>query len=308
MNTVTETAIHLTGLSKDFGDFRAVDGLTVDVPRGGVVGLLGPNGAGKSTTIRMLLGLIRPTAGTADVLGASIKRPAEYMRAVGALIEAPAFYPKLSGKDNLRSLAALEGTPRSRVGEVLDIVGLTGRESDRAADYSLGMKQRLAIASALLRDPELLILDEPTNGLDPAGIVEIRNLLRRLGDEGKTVFVSSHLLAEIEAACDRLVVMKRGRLVFDGETKDLLAQGRDETIVEPEHPENTKRLVEILTSVGIAGEVDGPAVRIAGTTHATPDINRLAFANDITLREIRIEREDLEDIFLRITHETEPNL
>ena len=158
-----------------------MDHLTVDLPEGGVIGLLGPNGAGKSTLIRMLLGLVRPTEGEATVLGASIRSPERYAARVGALVEGPAFVPALSARANLRSLAELRGLPSSRVGEVLEVVGLAGRDREPVRNFSLGMKQRLGIAFALLPDPELLVLDEPTNGLDPAGIVEIRELLRSLG-------------------------------------------------------------------------------------------------------------------------------
>ncbi len=196
-------AIQIEGLTKEFGTLKAVDDLTVDVERGGVVGLLGPNGAGKSTTIRMLLGLVRPTSGTATVLGEPIEHPSRYIQNVGALIETPAFYPKLSGDDNLRTLAALDGQPKARVEEVLEIVRLTGRRGDRVSEYSLGMEQRLGIAVALLRDPDILILDEPMNGLDPAGIVEIRTLLKELAQQGKTVLVSSHLLAEVQTMADQ---------------------------------------------------------------------------------------------------------
>jgi len=221
MKTTTSPgpAIELNGLTKRFGDFVAVDDLTVTIETGGVIGLLGPNGAGKSTTIRMLLGLITPTGGQGQVLGSDVTRPSSYMHRVGALVEAPVFYPKLSGRDNLRTLAVLAGVAEQRTDEVLEIVGLKGRETDNVGDYSLGMKQRLAIAAALLKDPELVILDEPTNGLDPAGIVEIRELLIQLGQTGKTILVSSHLLAEIKAACDRLVIINHGSLLFDRESR-----------------------------------------------------------------------------------------
>ena len=238
------TAIHMEGLTKEFGRLRAVDGLTVDVQTGGVVGLLGPNGAGKSTTIRMLLGLIRPTAGSATVLGKSIERPAAYIEEVGALIESPAFYPKLSGETNLGTLAALDGQSKNRIDEVLEIVGLRDRRGDRVAEYSSGMKQRLGIAAALLRDPSILILDEPANGLDPAGIVEMRELLRDLGSSGKTVFVSSHLLAEVQAMVDQVIIISNGRLVFDGALTGLLAEAAHEVVVAPEEAQDLTELAE----------------------------------------------------------------
>lgn len=303
MSTTDVPVIRLEGLTKHFGEFVAVDSLTVDIAPGGVIGFLGPNGAGKSTTIRLLLGLIRPTSGGATVLGSSIRTPTGYMHRVGALIESPAFYPKLSGYDNLRTLAVLQGLSESRLGPVLEQVGLTGREHDQVGDYSLGMKQRLGIGAALLRDPDVLMLDEPTNGLDPLGIVEIRELLIRLGAEGKTVLVSSHLLAEIQAACDRLIIIKRGQLIFEGKTSDLLAHSNDEVVAVPEHADDSERLAKVLKSNGFDATVDGHSVRIPDQRDATPVINRMAFEHDITLRELRADVEDLEDVFLRMTHE-----
>ncbi len=295
------TAIHMEGLTKEFGRLRAVDGLTVDVQTGGVVGLLGPNGAGKSTTIRMLLGLIRPTAGSATVLGKSIERPAAYIEEVGALIESPAFYPKLSGETNLRTLAALDGQSKNRIDEVLEIVGLRDRRGDRVAEYSSGMKQRLGIAAALLRDPSILILDEPTNGLDPAGIVEMRELLRDLGSSGKTVFVSSHLLAEVQAMVDQVIIISNGRLVFDGALTGLLAEAAHEVVVAPEEAQDLTELAEALSRAGYAATIDDGVVRVAGAAEAPARLNRLAFDHGIALRELRVHDEDLEDIFLRMT-------
>ena len=178
-----------------------------------------------------------------------------------------------------------------------------GRERDQVGDYSLGMKQRLGIGAALLRDPDVLILDEPTNGLDPQGIVEIRNLLMRLGAEGKTILVSSHLLAEIQAACERLIIIKRGALVFEGKTDDLLTHTNNEVVAVPEHPADAERLANVLKSSGFDASLDGGSVRIPGEHSSTPAINRLAFDNDITLRQLRADVEDLEDVFLRMTSE-----
>ena len=296
-------AIHLDGLTKEFDGTVAVESLSFDIDPGGVIGFLGPNGAGKSTTIRMLLGLIRPTSGTARVFGESVTNPRAYMHRIGALVEAPVFYPKLTGHENLAAFAALQGVDRNRIPAVLELVGLDGRGGDRAGDYSLGMKQRLAIGAALLRDPDLLILDEPTNGLDPAGIVEIRRLLMRLGAEGKTVLVSSHLLAEIQAACDRLIVIKRGNLVFEGATRDLLAQAKNEVVVVPEHADDTARLTKVLTAAGHSPDVLTDHVAITGDGVPTAAINRIAFDEGITLRELHAKKEDLEDVFLRLTTE-----
>src|SRR5919202_4006531 len=217
-----EAAIEVDGLTKRYGRIVAVDGLTFRVPRGGVVGFVGPNGAGKTTAIRMLMGLVRPTSGTALALGKPVSHPETYLPRVGALIESPAFYPSLSGRRNLHALAILGRHDRGAIDGLLDLVGLQGRGDDAYGQYSLGMKQRLGLAAALVPDPELLILDEPTNGLDPAGIREIRTLLRQIGDSGKTVFVSSHLLAEVERMCDRLLILRKGCLVFAGTVDEIL--------------------------------------------------------------------------------------
>src|ERR1700761_5806726 len=216
-------AVSTTGLTKRFGERPGVDDVGLAIPRGSVSGFVGPNGAGKTTTIRMLLGLVRPTAGGGQVLGGSLADPASYLDRVGALIESPAFYPQLSGRDNLRALARLGRIPLSAVAPALERAGLSARADDRYRTYSLGMKQRLGIAAALLPAPELLILDEPTNGLDPAGIREMRGVMRGLADRGITVLVSSHLLAEIEAVCDQLVMIESGRIVFQGAVEGLLA-------------------------------------------------------------------------------------
>ena len=295
-------AIELTGLTKSYGDLVAVDNLTVQVDRGGVIGLLGPNGAGKSTIIRMLLGLISPTAGSGRVLCHEIGRPSSYMDQIGALVESPVIYPKLSGRDNLRTLAVLAGVDDSRIDEVLEIVDLTGRDRDNAGNYSLGMKQRLAIAAALLKDPELVILDEPTNGLDPAGIVEIRELLIELGQAGKTIFVSSHLLAEIQAACDRIVIINHGALVFEGTTRALLEHSHDELVVVPDRADDLSRLAALLDDAGIEFLANGTSLRAPKSSSQAAFINRLAFNNEITLRELRSDVEELEDVFLRITN------
>jgi ABC-2 type transport system ATP-binding protein len=207
-------AVTASGLTKRYGGRVAVDRVDFELPAGVVSGFVGPNGAGKTTTIRMLLGLIRPSEGAAKVLGQAISDPTKYLPRVGALIEAPAFYPTLSGRRNLEVLTRLARLNRSRIAEVLELVGLSDRGNDLVRSYSLGMKQRLGVAAALLREPELVILDEPANGLDPAGIREIRLLLRGLADRGITVFVSSHLLAEIQTICDHLVMIDRGRIVF----------------------------------------------------------------------------------------------
>lgn len=289
------------GLSRRFGKVTAVNALTLDVPEGGVVGLVGPNGSGKSTLIRMLLGLIRPTSGTATVLGGDIGHPSRYAGEVGALIESPAFVPALSARRNLASLARLRGLPLTRVDEVLEMVGLTGRDTEPVKAFSLGMKQRLGIAAALLPDPRLLILDEPTNGLDPAGIVEIRALLQRLGSEGRTVIVSSHLLAEIEAACDYIVVIRFGELMFAGPIEELMARTRAHIDIAAEHERDLGRLSAYLAGAGWkVQDIDG-GLRLAAEQAAGADINRAAAAIGITLGSLSFAQDSLEDIFLAMT-------
>jgi ABC-2 type transport system ATP-binding protein len=217
-------AIETHGLSKHFGPRTAVDGLTISIPVGTIAGFIGPNGAGKTTTIRLLLGLVRPDAGSATILGDPLTNPLGYLPRVGALIEAPAFYPSLSGQTNLEVLARLGGYPPSRVREVLEVVDLSDRAHDRAGTYSLGMKQRLGVAMALLPDPDLLILDEPANGLDPLGIIATRDLLRRLREQGKTIFLSSHLLGELEQVADWLVMLHQGKALYNGSARAFLDQ------------------------------------------------------------------------------------
>jgi ABC-2 type transport system ATP-binding protein len=215
-------AIETQGLGKHFGKHTAVDGLTISVPAGTIAGFIGPNGAGKTTTIRLLLGLIRPDAGNATILGHPLTNPLGYLPHVGALIEAPAFYPSLSARANLDVLARLGGYSSARVREVLDLVELSDRAHDRVGSYSLGMKQRLGVAMALLPDPVLLILDEPANGLDPLGIIGTRDLLRRLREQGKTIFLSSHLLGELEQVADWLVMLHQGKALYNGSARAFL--------------------------------------------------------------------------------------
>ena len=224
MAASSNLAVTTRGLTKRFGQRTVVDNVDLAIPAGSVCGFVGPNGAGKTTTIRMLLGLVRPTAGTGTVLGIPLTRPAGYLAKVGALVEAPAFYPNLSGRDNLLALARLGGIDPATVPPALERVGLTDRAGDLFKRYSLGMKQRLGIAGALLADPALLVLDEPANGLDPAGIVEVRRLMRSFANQGITVFVSSHMLGEIEQVCDHLVMIQGGRLVFHGTVDALFSR------------------------------------------------------------------------------------
>jgi ABC-2 type transport system ATP-binding protein len=295
------SVVATAGLTRRYGSITAVDHLSLELPAGGVIGLVGPNGAGKSTLIRMLLGLVRPTAGSATVLGAPITSPARYASRVGALIEGPAFVPGLSARANLLSMARLRRLRPGRVDEVLAVVGLAGRDREPVARFSLGMKQRLAIALALLPDPELLVLDEPTNGLDPAGIVEIRGLLRSLGQSGRTVLVSSHLLAEIQAACDHVVVIRSGRLLFAGPMAELMSRTSAHIDISAEHDADSQRLEASLADSGWLVRRDDTVLRVAADPALAADLNRAATAAGVTLRSLVVVQDSLEDIFLAMT-------
>jgi ABC-2 type transport system ATP-binding protein len=288
-------------LTKRFGDRLAVDSIDIELPAGVVSGFVGPNGAGKTTTIQMLLGLIRPTSGTAEVLGHPISDPAAYLPRVGALIEAPSFYPTLSGRHNLEVLTRLARIDPARIMEVLALVELGDRAGDLVRSYSFGMKQRLGVAAALLPEPELVILDEPTNGLDPAGIREIRALLRSLADRGITVFVSSHLLAEIEVICDHLVMIDRGHIVFQGSVVELLAAQRTELLATPEHAAELAELEALCVAAGKPAHLDGDSVRVQASGEWAAELNRRAMAAGITLRGLQSTRASLEEAFFSIT-------
>lgn len=301
-------AITAEGLTRRFGDLVAVDDLTFEVPSGGVVGFVGPNGSGKSTTIRVLLGLMQASSGSATVLGHPIEHPHRFADRVGALIEGPTFLGALSAYDNLRSQAALRRLPEHRIQGVLDIVGLSGREHDKASTFSLGMKQRLGIAAALLPDPELLVLDEPTNGLDPAGIVEIRTLLSSLADGHRTVVVSSHLMSEIQAMADDLVIIRFGKLIYSGSLTGLMGDATERVAAAPEHGADLPRLITTVeargwstTSAGDDLLIDLPATRSA-------EIDRAAHEAGINLRLLAPQRDNLEDVFLRLTGGTDAEL
>jgi ABC-2 type transport system ATP-binding protein len=305
-NAPSDLAVNASGLTKRFGERTVVDALDLTIPAGSVCGFVGPNGAGKTTTIRMLLGLIRPSAGTGTILGGDLRHPASYLHKVGALIESPAFYPQLSGRNNLSALARLGGIDRKVIPSVLDRVGLLQRAGDSYRSYSLGMKQRLGIAAALLASPELLILDEPTNGLDPAGIVEMRDLIGSLADEGMTVFVSSHLLSEIEHICDRLIMISDGKTVFQGEVATLRATRGEELVLRPESVSSLASLLAVVEQAGfiarvedLPGGVEALAV-VAGLGQAAA-LNRLAMAADIALIHISERSRSLEEAFFELT-------
>ncbi len=284
-------AVVTRGLTKRFGKRLAVDDLDLLIPARSITGFVGPNGAGKTTTIRMLLGLIRPTEGTGTVLGHPLGHARTYLSRVGALIEGPTFYPALSGRENLMVLARLGGLSKRRVDTVLQRVGLAARGADPFRTYSLGMRQRLGIAAALLPAPDLLVLDEPTNGLDPHGIAEIRAMLRSFADDGMTVFVSSHLLAEIQQICEHLVVIEAGRLLFQGGVDDLLAARAPELIVRTENPADARRLLVLVRATGLSaavvGERESTTLEISADCSWAADLNRLAMANGIALVHLR---------------------
>ncbi len=292
-----------TGLTKRFGRRVAVDRLDLAIPAGSITGFVGPNGAGKTTTIRMLLGLMRPTSGSGFVLGHPLKEYRTYLARVGALIEGPTFHPTLSGRDNLLVLARLAGL-HHRVDPVLDRVGLLRRAKDPVRTYSLGMCQRLGIAAALLPDPELLVLDEPTNGLDPHGIAEIRRMLQSFADEGRTVLVSSHLLAEIEQVCGHLVVIEDGRLVFQGSVAQLLAARAPELVVRTECAEETLRLARIIEGVGrtarVLREGDAVTLEVGADCSWAGALNRLAMTAGITVVHLAQRDSTLEEAFFAI--------
>jgi ABC-2 type transport system ATP-binding protein len=304
-----DVVIETRGLAKRYRGTLAVDGIDLSVPRGSVFGFLGPNGSGKTTTIRMLMGLIVPTAGTARVLGASMPRSSRsVLPKVGALIEGPALYGFLSGRDNLLRFDAADPTadPRTRgarVGSALDRVGLAAAAEKKAKAYSLGMKQRLGLAAALLQPRELLVLDEPTNGLDPQGIREIRGLIRDLSADGTTVFLSSHLLDEIEQVCTHAAVMARGRLITQGTVAELSAGARGQLVVTtPDQAKATGVLAEHgVTALATSGQ------RVTGELPPDPpdlaEVNAALVAAGVRVRGFGMERASLEDTFVKLTGE-----
>ncbi|WP_322815479.1 ABC transporter ATP-binding protein [Chloroflexus sp.] len=294
-------AIETIELTKRYGKRLAVDRLNLTVGKGEVFGFLGPNGAGKTTTIAMLLGLVRPTKGQAIVLGHDVQRePAEALRRVGAMIEAPAFYPYLSGADNLRVLARAGGIPAERVDQVLTTVELSDRARDKVATYSQGMKQRLAIAAALLPNPELIMLDEPTNGLDPAGTVEIRNLIRELAAGGRTILLCSHLLYEVEQLCSRVAILKEGKLIASGDVATLLRRGQGVRLRVQGDPGPAVSLLRTLSWVNSV-TVQGDAILIDAPADRTAEINALLIRADIVVAEIGASHSSLEEFFLTVT-------
>ncbi len=304
--THAPTAVSLRAVTKRYGERAAVDDLSIDVPAGVVAGFVGPNGAGKTTTMAMLLGLVRPTSGGGTVLGEPLGDPAAYLGRVGALIEGPAFYGGLTGAQNLAVLATAGGHDTGEIARLLELVGLGARGEDRFRSYSFGMKQRLGIAGALLGDPRLLILDEPINGLDPAGVHEMRGLIASLASRERTVLVSSHVLAELEQVCDWLIVIDGGRLVYQGPADELLGRTSGRLVLAPEHPDDLARLGDLVAATGHAAHAADGHVEIDcnGTDPRVlaAAMNRAASAGGIVLAELRVMRTTLEDHYLTMVN------
>jgi ABC-2 type transport system ATP-binding protein len=288
--------IEVESLSKRFGSTLAVDDLSFSVEPGRITGFLGPNGAGKSTTMRAILGLVRPTAGRTAVLGRQYRELDEPMRRVGALLETFDAHAGRSGRNHLRVLAVAGGIPRSRVEEVLGLVELREAGRRRVKGYSLGMRQRLGLAAALLGDPEVLVLDEPANGLDPQGIRWLRDFLRSLAGEGRTILVSSHVLAEVAQTVDDVVIIHRGRLVRSAAMAEVAAMAAGSTIVRSP---DADRLTGLLAAAGL--EVQSSADGRLAVASPPERIGEIAAANGVVLHELSIERASLEEVFLELT-------
>jgi ABC-2 type transport system ATP-binding protein len=297
--------VEVEGLRKEYRAGRgrhvvALDGLDLTVPSGGVFGFLGPNGSGKTTTIRCLLGLARPTAGHCRVLGRDATTDYARVQArVGSMLESQALFPGFSGRQNLVLLAQLGGVPAGSVDAVLERVDLVDRADDLLQTYSLGMRQRLGLAAALLKDPELLVLDEPANGLDPAGIRDIRVLLRKLGDEGRTVFVSSHLLAEVQQLCDHVAVLARGRCVATGPVDDVLASVGSAGVVV--RVDDVAAGLAALAAAGLRASVDGDAIHVDVRGSDAPAVAQVLGRHGLWPRELRPGGATLEQAFLALT-------
>ena len=304
-------AIEVVGLRRRFGSLLAVDGLDLNVPTGAVYGFLGPNGSGKSTTIRCLLGLIHADAGSIRLLGRPLAKDRALFAGIGALVERPALYPNLTALDNLRIAALTAGLGdgsvlRARLGAALDQVGLGDAAGRGVRGFSTGMRQRLGIAIALLREPTLLVLDEPTEGLDPAGVADVRAVIAGLGRSGVTVFLSSHVLPEVEQLCDRIAVLNKGRLVAEGATADLLSRDARMT-VRFDGAADAERAAAILEAAGWATEA-APEVRPPGSglivavpPHAGSQVSRILAAGDCFPAELSPRRPSLEAVFLELT-------
>jgi ABC-2 type transport system ATP-binding protein len=301
-NTTTPV-MRLDQLTKRYGDHVAVDNLSVEVPPGVVAGFIGPNGAGKTTTMAMLLGLVRPTSGRATVFGESIEHPDRYLGRVGALVEGPALWPSLTGVENLELIARLSGGGERRIDVVLEQVGLAGRGDDRFGTYSFGMKQRLAIGAALLGEPGLLVLDEPTNGLDPVGITEMRDLIRTLASADRTILVSSHILSELEQVCDWLLVIDHGRLVYAGEAAGFSSRAGVEILLGADTTD-LLHLADVVAACGLDAGRDDDLLVVPVDDRDPRELaavlNQQAASAGIVLSELHVRRPTLESSYLRL--------
>ena len=286
--------IEVRGLTKRFGRFTAVDRLDLDVVPGRITGFLGPNGAGKTTTLRMLLGLIRPTAGTATIEGRRYHDIANPLTVVGSALESTNFHPGRTGRNHLLTLAAAAGIPASRVDELLDLVGIPAAASKRAGGYSMGMRQRLGLAAALLGDPRVIILDEPANGLDPDGIRWLRGFLRHLASEGRTLLISSHMLSEVEQTVDDVVIIANGKRVAQGTIEEL--RGEPTAFVRTSDPD---RLASTLAGRGLSLKRTDGGIQV--TTEDLAMVGDLAHAADIAIHELRAEKTHLEELYFNLT-------
>ena len=293
--------LRTSGLSKRFGKLEAVKNLNLEVRRGDVLGFLGPNGAGKSTTVGMILNLVAPTSGSIELFGHNLsENPWAALRRIGAVIEEPAFYPYLSGWDNLESLArAIGGVPRTRISEVLERVNLLSRAKDRYSHYSMGMKQRLGIASTLLRDPELIILDEPTNGLDPAGTKEVRDLIPQLAHDSHAVLLCSHLLHEVELVCNRVVIIKQGVTLANAPIHELLERGQVLQI-KVDDPAKACAILSGLTWIKSVKTENGYLI-VESSKESASQVNRALAEQGIYASELVSRNANLESIFLQLT-------
>lgn len=289
-----DVVVTLLGLTKRFGAVVAVDGLDLEVRRGEVLGLIGPNGAGKTTVVGMILGLVKPSAGSATLHGIDRSR-------IGAIIESPAFYPFLSGYDNLAAMGRLAGGPTTEaaISDLLQTVGLAKAARRKASTYSLGMKQRLGLASTLLGDPQLIILDEPTNGLDPAGQQEIRDIIPRLAEAGRAVLVTSHLLRDIERVCDRVAILQAGRLRVEGRLSDLLG-GHSEIELKVGDPRRAMEILQGMAGIASVKLADG-SLHIKAEPNSTLGISRALAQAGLYVESLVEKAESLEDLFFEVT-------
>ena len=296
---MNDSVIRTQGLTKRYGSIVAVDGLSMEVPRGRIFGLLGPNGSGKTTTLSILLGLTRQTSGNFSLFGGGGSH-IEALHRIGAIVETPAFYPYLSGRRNLAYFQGITGKGnRAELDSLLDTVGLGTRANDKFHTYSLGMKQRLGLAYALLGDPEILILDEPTNGMDPAGMAEIRDLVRRLGTGGRTVLLSSHLLHEVEAVCDSVAILSRGKLIAQGDVSELVKSG-EQVQLKTTDDAKAKEVLSMVDWVSEVEEEEGYLVASAPSSRSGELTAALSGAG-VYVTEMRPRAKSLEQYFLEVT-------